>query len=220
MVVSKLWQSRVALFLAIGTTSTLVLPLTIAQSATAHFDPVLISQQFPDSWRNGLPSGTQIPVTYEEADRIILTPEETVPVTLIVTEDVVNDRGRVVIPEGSQIEGELQPSGGGTRFVSKTLILDDETRVDIDAVSNVVNERETITENDDPDILRGAAIGGAAGAVLGEILGSIDVAEVLIGAGVGVLAEVLVLRDRREVEVIVVRPEELSLRLRSAFAPN
>ena len=245
---SKTLQSRTALAVAMGLASSLAIPLSFANSVQAVPAPYLVGQRFPDSWRSTLPAGTYIPVAYEdeEADRIVLTPDETVPVTLVVTEDVRTTSGRVIIPRGSFLEGELQPEGNGTQFVAEYLIVDDhqnydrdydrnddrdddqnndeddnrdETRSDIDAVSNVVTEREVITERSDPDILRGAAIGGAAAAVLSEIFGRIDAWEVLAGAGVGVLAEVL-LRGNDEVEVIVVRPDELDVRLTSSFELN
>ena len=245
---SKTLQSRTALAVAMGLASSLAIPLSFANSVQAVPAPYLVGQRFPDSWRSTLPAGTYIPVAYEdeEADRIVLTPDETVPVTLVVTEDVRTTSGRVIIPRGSFLEGELQPEGNGTQFVAEYLIVDDhqnydrdydrnddrdddqnndeddnrdETRYEIDAVSNVVTEREVITERSDPDILRGAAIGGAAAAVLSEIFGRIDAWEVLAGAGVGVLAEVL-LRGNDEVEVIVVRPDELDVRLTSSFELN
>lgn len=42
---------------------------------------------------------------------------------MIVAEDITSDRGRVVIPEGSKIRGELRPADRGTQFVAKELIL-------------------------------------------------------------------------------------------------
>ncbi|GAB4378057.1 MAG: hypothetical protein Kow00121_29090 [Elainellaceae cyanobacterium] len=219
---SRAWQSRTALFLAMGLVSTVAIPLSMANPVNAAPDPLLVGQRFPESWRSSLPAGTQIPVEYEddEADKIVLTPDETVPVTLRVTDDITSSSGRVIIPRGSLIEGELVPSGGGTRFVAETLIIDDDQTEDIDATSNVVTETEIIDEKDNPDILRGAAVGGAAAAVLSEIFGRIDAWEVLAGAGLGVLTEIFVLRRDREVEVLVVRPEELDLRLRSEFVRN
>ncbi|HEY9660566.1 MAG TPA: hypothetical protein V6C65_19090, partial [Allocoleopsis sp.] len=180
----------------------------------------LVSQRFPDSWRNGLPSGTLIPVSYDKAEKIVVTPDETSPVTLEIPANILNSSGRLMIPAGSQLEGNLQPANGGTQFVANTLILPDGTRQAINAASNVVTETETITEQDDPNILRGAAVGAAAAAILAEILGSIDVLEVLAGAGVGTLAEIFLLRNKREVEVVVVYPEQLEVRLQSEYVAN
>jgi hypothetical protein len=222
MILSKFWQSRTALFLALGFASTLTLPLTLAKPGMASSSPYLVGQRFPDSWRSSLPAGTAIPVTYEDedADRILVTPDETAAVTLIVTNDIVNSSRRVVIPEGSELTGELRPSRGGTQFFAETLTLPDGTSRAIEATSNVVTETEVIRKRDNPDILRGAVVGGAAGAILGEIFGSIDVLEVLGGAGAGILAEIFLLRNRREVEVVVVRPDALDVRLDSDFVLN
>jgi hypothetical protein len=226
---SKSWQSQTALFLALGFASTLFIPFALARSVEAIPNPSLVGQvgggqfgqRFPDSWRSSsLPAGTPIPVTLEEgAERIIVTPDETADVTILVANDVVTGSGRVAIRRGSQLEGQLRPTGQGTQFIANTLILENGTRVPIDATSNIITDRETISRRNNPDILRGAIIGGGAAAILSGIFGRIDAWEVLAGAGVGVLAEVL-LRGRREVEVVSVRPERLDVRLRSPLALN
>jgi hypothetical protein len=127
--------------------------------------------------------------------------------------------GTVLIPEGSVIEGELRPAGDGTQFVAENLVIDEQDiKMPIDATSGVITRRETITKRSDPKILQGAAIGGAAAAILSEIFGRIDLWEVLGGAGLGALASVLI-RNKQEVEVIIVNPQEdLNLTLQSDFA--
>lgn len=230
MLFSHTWQSRVALVVTFGLTSVGLLPFTLARSAQAQSvhapslgfasSGYLVSQRFPDSWRNGLPSGTLIPVSYDKAEKIVVTPDETSPVTLEIPANILNSSGRLMIPAGSQLEGNLQPVNGGTQFVANTLILPDGTRKAINAASNVVTETETITKQDDPNILRGAAVGAAAAAILSEIFGSIDVLEVLAGAGVGTLAEIFLLRNKREVEVVVVHPDQLEVRLQSEYVAN
>lgn len=223
MVISRSWQAGTALTMTLTIASSLLVPVWLSQSATAATNSTLIAQTFPDSWRrSAIPSGTLIPVRYDKAERIILKPDETVPVTLTVTRDILTARGTVLIPEGSQVEGELRPVEGGTQFVAETLILSDDSdrSTPIDAISSPITKTETINRRSNPDILRGAAIGGAAAAVLAEVLGKIDPIEVIGGAGLGVLAEVL-LRRRQEVEVVVVEPEtDIDLRLQSDFRLN
>ncbi len=232
---SSVWRSSAALPLAftLSTTiaSSLLVPLLLARTAVAASQtaptsaptliaaPIQVAQRFPDSWRtSAIPAGTAIPVRYDEAEKIILKPDETVPVTLTVTSDVLTSRGTVLIPQGSKIEGELQPANSGTQFVAKQVILADNRKAPIDASSNVVTRTETINKRSNPDILKGAAIGGAAAAVLAEILGKIDVLEVLGGAGAGALGSV-VLRGHRQVDVVVVEPAtDIDLRLRSDFS--
>jgi hypothetical protein len=196
--------------------STLAIPLAFMQPATANANA--IAQRFPDNWRNSIQSGTLIPTRYEK-EQIIVTPNETAPLTLTVDRDITNGRGTVIIPEGSQIEGELRPEGDGTQFVAQRLVIEgDDIETEIDATSDIITRRETISRRSDPRILEGAAIGGAAAAVLAEIFGRIDLWEVLGGAGLGALASVLI-RNRNEVEVITIDPAtDLTLTLDSDFA--
>ncbi|HEY9640511.1 MAG TPA: hypothetical protein V6C57_08505 [Coleofasciculaceae cyanobacterium] len=248
MVIPRSWQSGAALTMTMTIASSLIVPLMWLKPAVASTESILMAQTFPDSWRRSvLPAGTLIPVRYDKAEKIILKPDETVPVTLTVTRDILTARGTVAIPEGSQIAGELRPVEGGTQFVAKTLILQNggtqsptnqsptnqgtsnqgssnqgssNQGMPIDAVSSPITRTETITKRSNPNILRGAAIGAGAAAILSEIFGKINPLEVIGGAGLGVLAEVL-LRGHQEVQVIVVEPAtDIDLRLQSDFTLN
>ncbi|WP_088890943.1 hypothetical protein [Leptolyngbya ohadii] len=222
MQLSRPWQSGLAVTLATITASTIAIPLSIAKSNAASPSGYLMAQRFNDSWRTPMvPAGTQIQVRYDESEKIVLTPEETVPVTLTVARDINSTRGNVTIPAGSQIKGELRPASGGTQFVAEEIVLfEDADPVPLNATSDVITRTETVSRRTNPNIFRGAAIGAAAGAVLGEIFGRIDIWEIVGGAGAGVLGEVL-LRGRREVEVVVVEPDtDLTLTLQSNFERN
>lgn len=212
MLISNRWQSKTALFVALGMASTIAAPVLLSTSAIANPQSYLIGQTFPRSGSSRLvPAGITIPVEYDK-EKIIVKPDETASVTLTVAQSISSESGRVVIPAGSRIEGQLRPAEGGTRFVAEELIIKSGSRTQrlpIDATSEVITDTEVITEKTNPDILKGAAIGAAAGAVLSEILGDIDLGEVLAGAGVGALAStILGGRKEEEVEVIVVRPEQ------------
>lgn len=164
-----------------------------------------------------LPTGTQISV-YSDSERVIVTPDETKSQTLTIAESVRDSWGSIIIPAGSTVTGTLQPINGGTQFRARTIQLrGSSTPVPINALSRVVTTRETITRRSNPDILRGAAIGGAAAAILAEVTGKIDLLEVLAGAGLGILGEIS-LRQERSVEVLVVNPAaDLTLTLQSEF---
>ncbi|NEQ25817.1 MAG: hypothetical protein F6K28_43535 [Microcoleus sp. SIO2G3] len=205
--------AKTALLTALSLVAAGVLPI----AALAKSESMQVAQLFPQE-QVGIPAGTTIAVRYDEAERIVVTPEETTPITLTVAQDVRSARGTVLIRAGSEIAGELRPDGDGTRFFAETLTPAGSSRsIPIDATSALITERETITRDSNPDFLRGAAIGAAAGAVLGEIFGDIDLGEVLLGAGVGTLASVL-LRGREEVEVVVINPStDLDLTLQSDF---
>ncbi len=217
MLISSGWQSKTALLMALGMTSLAAVPALMAAPATASVKPYLVGQLFSQSERVAIPAGTVIPVELEKAEKIVVTPEETAPVTLLVAADIRSNAGTVLIPQGSKIEGELRPVSGGTQFVAKALTLrNSDQRLPIRATSKVITEREIIKKGTDVgQILKGAAIGAAASAILAEIFGSIDFKEVLGGAGLGAIAGLL-LGGRKEAEVIVVHPEEdLSLTLQS-----
>jgi hypothetical protein len=216
MFFSHQWRSKTALTMAMAIASTATLPLLMATRASAA-EPTVVAQVFsqPGS-RVGVPAGTVIPVTFDK-DKIVVTPDETSEVTLTITTDVRSSRGTVIIPSGSKLEGQLEPANGGSQFVARQVVFPSGRSYPIDAESQVVTRRETISERSNPDILRGAAIGAAAGAILAEIFGDIDLGEVLAGAGLGALASVFI-RGRREVEVVVVYPEQdLDVTLQSDF---
>lgn len=214
------FKSGTAWVMSLGIAASAFVPFLISAPATAQPDSFTLAQLFPQG-RTVIPAGAIIPVRYDEAERIILTPQESVDVTLTVSEDLFSTSGTRLIPAGSLIEGQLVPAAGGSQFVAETITFPTGVQRPIDAVSNVVTDREVISERSNPDLLRGAAIGAAAAAVLAEIFGSIDFLEVLGGAGLGVLASILIGGNRQEVEVIVVEPEtDLDLELQSDFAFN
>ena len=219
MLMSKNWLRSSALIAVVGFISVAVSPLMAMKSASAQVNETIIGQLFSSKQSKQfarVSAGTIIPIRYEEADKIIVTPDETASFTLTVAADILDSSGRLAIPLGSLIEGEMQPSGRGTQFVARDLILyNSEERLLIDADSAVISNTRTITRRSNPDILRGAAIGAAAAGVLSEIFGDLDWYEVLAGAGVGILAELLI-RGDEEVEVVVIDPDrDLDLKLQS-----
>ena len=213
MITSQKWRSATAAILAAGITVATSAPLVIATPASAQ---QRISQF--DSIR--IPSGSVIPVSYEK-EKIVVTAEETTPLTLTVARDIRTDQGRVLIPAGSQIVGELRPvrrgNQKGSQFVARELIVSRRQRYRIDGYSGVITRTERIQKGAGTgSVAEGAALGAAAAAALAGITGDKAIAteEVLGGAGIGALAGVLL--GRRSFDAIVIRPEQdLSVRLRS-----
>lgn len=236
--ISRHLQSRTAFGLAFAMAASTATSLLWAQTVAAQTAPsASIAQVLPPSWRNdrptrnpeslpgswqsrsGLAAGTIIPTRYEK-EKIVVTPTETADLTLEVDSDVRSARGVVIIPAGSSIKGELRPSSGGTQFVAEELILDNGDRYAMDATSEVIDRREVITRRSDPRWFEGVAIGAVAASVLGEIFGEIELWQVLGGAGLGALGSLLI-RNRNEVEVIVVDPAtDLDLELQADFEPT
>ncbi|ERT07312.1 hypothetical protein M595_2711 [Lyngbya aestuarii BL J] len=211
MFTSKLNRSGTSLLIALG--------LTVSVATPVIFNPnPAVAQRFPGSLRrDGITAGTLIPIEYETAEKIVLTPEETVPVTLKVSKEVRTTYGQVWLPQGSEINGELRPASGGSQFIADEVILGNGRRYRLNANSQVVTRTETIRKGASAgDILKGAAIGAAAATAIAGIVGDKAIAteEVLGGAGLGAIAGVFL--GREKVEVLVIRPEEdLDLRLQS-----
>lgn len=172
-----------------------------------------------------LPAGTSIPVKYDK-DKIVLMPDETMPVTLTVARDITGSDGTILVFAGSKISGELRPASGGTQFVAKDITLY-RRRLDrqsnafpIDGQSRVVKRIEEVSKGASTgSILTGAAIGGGAAAAISAITGnhSVDALEVLGGAGAGALGGWLL--NRNKVNAVVIYPQQdLTVRLNSQFS--
>lgn len=203
------WLSGTSVVLALGMTMTAVAPTIKVEPAVAQFSR-------PSYQQLKIPAGTYIAVEYEK-EKIVIAPEESMSVTLKVKQDIRSQRGTVLIPQGSEIIGELQPAYGGAQFIASEVIVNDAKKYSLDAISRVITETQRIERGASAgEILRGAAIGGAAATALSGILGDKAIAteEILGGAGIGAIAGAIF--GRNKTEVIVIRPEEdLNLRLRS-----
>jgi phage tail tape-measure protein len=158
-------------------------------------------------------------VRYDRAEKIVVSPDETVPITLQVAANIRSRQGRVLIPAGTEVSGRLEPEDDGVRFVARSLRLYGNS-VPFDAVSEVVDEREEVNRNSTGSILKGAAIGAGAAAILAAVTGDrkIGLGEIIGGAGIGALGG-WILRRNQKAEVIVIEPDrELELTLQSDLA--
>lgn len=219
------WQSGTATMMALAITASAIAPLFSSKVALAQ-------NRFPNPSQNNAPSerldvfvpaGTTIAVGFNEAEKIVITPQETKSLTLQVASPVTNSNGTVLIPVGSQLIGQLQPAPGGSQFVAKELVIRPgrrlEQRYSINASSSVVRTEQISKGADVGGILKGAAIGAAAGAALGVLTGDHAIAteEVLGGAGLGAVGGLVL--NRRKVDVVVVHPnEDLTVKLDSELA--
>lgn len=219
MFISNSWQSKVAVLMALGMASATIVPAIAATPVAApqsNSTRLLLAQ----SSQSIVPVGTVIPVRYKKSNRVLVTPKESVGLTLTTATSIRSERGNVVIPAGSQINGRLRPANGGSQFVAESVVIGNQKRkYPIEATSAVVTRKQTINQKTNPDFIRGAVVGAAVGAVASEIFGSLDLGAVLGGAGAGVLGETLLGgRRRKEVEVVVVNPnQDLDLTLEEDF---
>lgn len=226
----KKLQASTALALTLGVTSTSIAPMAIMSAASAGESPQKVAQLFPSqrttqqTYNLRIPAGASLPVTYDKAEKIVLAPNETVPITLTISRNIRSSSGSLLIPAGSQVEGEFRPAdNNGSQFVSRTLILTNGTRLPIDARSDVITRKETIRQGTNVgSVLKGAAIGAGASAIIAGITGNRRISRtgVLLGSGVGALSGLLLGRNRNEVVVVEPRTDNLSLVLNSSLALN
>jgi hypothetical protein len=163
-----------------------------------------------------LRSGTLLPVRYDKGEKILLKPDERMPLSLTVTQAVV-DRGVVVIPAGSQLVGELRPSEGGTQFVASEVVVNG-VRTPVSAVSNVVTEREIVRRGVNlGSVLKGAVLGGGAATLVGGVTGDRRIRPWQVLTGVFGGAAVGAVTDKNRVELVSVKPEALQVVLRGDF---
>ena len=160
-----------------------------------HYSQTQISRRNRrDDYSAILPADTIIETTYPDAQKILVTKDETLPLTLEVVQDVRDSSGNIFIPSSSQISGEIRPANGGSRFVSDTLVLPNGDEYFIDADSQIISRTVSIDDGRNTDaIWQGALAGTAAATIIAGVTGDKAIAteEVLGGAGIGALVGLL-----------------------------
>lgn len=212
------WKSGTAALMALTLTTVAATPLITFAPAQAQFrlnQPRTVT----------IPSNVTFPVTYEK-EKIIVSPGETVPITLKIAEDIIDSRRTILIPANTEIEGELKPvtvgsrtSTQGVRFVARELVFANGRRQNINANSQTITRTETISKGADTgQILTDAALGAGAASVISLITGNkkIELLEVLGGGAAGALGSLLLRKNKAEVYVL--RPEQdLNITLTSSL---
>lgn len=213
----KSLKTGTAALLALTITSSAVVPLVSTAPAFAQS-----RNTRTETYNQFVPAGTSIKLRYDK-DKILLMPNETVPLTLTVAEDVLSRDRRILIPEGSEIKGELKAGSRGSQFVAKELTVytnGQSRRYYLNATSNVVTRTEEVKKGSSTrSILTGTALGAGAAAAIAALSGdrSIGADEVLGGAGLGTIGGWLL--NRKKVTMFSVYPEQdLAVRLRSELA--
>ena len=166
-----------------------------------------------------IPAGASIPVRYERADRILLAQNEPnpVPVTLTVSQNIVDAQGAVLIPVNSAVVGQLQMAQGGAQFVASQIVLPNGTQLPVSANSEVITRTESVSRGTNVGrVIGGTVVGAGAAAGISAVTGDrvIKAEEVLPGAAVGALAGFFLGRDK--VNLIAINPNtDLNLTLSS-----
>jgi hypothetical protein len=151
--------------------------------------------------------GTAIPVKYDKAQKILVTKDETAPLTLTVSQNVVTQDGSVVIPAGSQVMGKLKPAAGGSQFVAEKLVLTTGQEYQLNATSEVITKTESVKKGTSTSaIIKDTVLGAGAAAAVSAVTGDRAIAteEVLGGAGIGALIGLFF--GKKSVDLIAIDP--------------
>ena len=142
-------------------------------------------------------TGNTIAVQYSK-DKILLGPDEKVPLTLTVGQNIANSQSVILIPAGTQVVGELRTVSGGAQFFASELVFATGRRVAINGTSRIVTTSEKVDKGISAGkIVQNAALGAAAAAAIAAVTGDRAIAteEVLGGAGIGTLLGLFLGRD-------------------------
>ncbi|MBU7582964.1 MAG: S-layer homology domain-containing protein [Nostoc sp. TH1S01] len=183
--------------------------LVSSNQASAINSPYIVAAQptTPTPISITIPQGTVIPVKYDQAKKILVTKDETAPLTLTVDQNVVTQDGTVVIPAGSQVVGQLKPAKGGSQFMAQKLVLTTGQEYQIAATSNVISKTETVKKGTSARaIITDTVLGAGAAAAVSAVTGDRAIAteEVLGGAAIGGLIGLFF--GRNSVDLIAINP--------------
>lgn len=161
-----------------------------------------------------IPAGTTLPVRYDVAKKILVSPNEPgpIPLTLTLARNVSSFNASSLIPAGSQIVGELVTiqDQQTAQFVAKQLVLSDGKRIELSASSRIIDRTSEISKNQRVDrIVKNSALGTAAAAAFAAMSGNPIVAsqEVVLNSGFGSSAELVgAFRNQEKATIITIFP--------------
>ncbi len=95
---------------------------------------------------------TIIKAAYSGADKLTLVPGQTTSLNLLITEDIKNSQGEVLIPKNSEIQGQLvsrydNSTFIGVQFLSERLIIGNRLYNNINVTSSLLTDRQPVTYN-------------------------------------------------------------------------
>lgn len=167
-----------------------------------------------------IPAGTTLPVRYDK-DKILVTKDETVPLTVKVAANITTSDGRILIPAGSDVIGELRPvkDQGGSQFVAQKVVINGQERI-LNASSDVITTTETVRKGINVgNLVKNAALGTAAAAAISAVTGDRAIAteELLIGGGAGVVLNLIqTFLGQNSIDLIAIQPNtDMNLKLNS-----
>lgn len=187
--------------------------LANAVSSQYIADPTPVATNFT------IPAGTTIPVKYIREKILVAKEDQNLPLTLTVDANITTANGKILIPAGSEVVGELKTTDNGAQFIAQKLVMNGQ-QIPIDASSGFITTTETVGKGTSVGTLvKNAALGTAAAAAISAVTGDRAIAteELLIGGGAGVVLGLIQrFLGRNSVDLYVVQPDtDLDLKLNS-----
>ncbi|MEO1559346.1 MAG: S-layer homology domain-containing protein, partial [Cyanobacteria bacterium J06632_19] len=196
--------------------------LVSTKQANAITSPYIVAIGNPPADKDlivTIPEGTVLPVKYDKAEKIMVTKDETAPLTLTISQNVITDTGNLVIPAGSRVVGKIQPANGGSQFVAQKLITTSGKEYNINARSGIITKTETVKKGTSTKgIIKNTALGAGAAAAVAAVTGDRAVAteEVLGGAAIGAITGIFF--NKKSVDLIVIDPDtDLEMTISRSF---
>lgn len=170
----------------IATTSMLPIAAVSAQPyPIANPNPMILSDTVT------IPAGTLIPVSYDGDKLIRINQGEYLPLEVKVASNIRDRQGNLLIPAGTPILGQIEPTPTGARFVARQMVVNGNQWLSLNATSYEISRIETVNEGATvANILSGTFAGAGTATIIAGTTGDrrIDPLEVLGGAAFGTLA--------------------------------
>lgn len=157
-----------------------LVPLLVAPLLPLTFAPIAKAQTVAQ-----VQSESQLQVVIQGDETLYFNTDTTYELPLVVSSPVVIEG--VTLPEGTLIQGRLEPASGGLRYVASAVEAGGISR-SLNATSVVLEDIKDPRETSAEAIAGDAAIGAAGGAVIGAVIGDgVGLLEILGGAAAGVV---------------------------------
>jgi uncharacterized membrane protein len=131
----------------------------------------------------------------------------------VVSQDVLDNRGGIVLPKGAEVRGRFAPVPGGLKFLADEVLINGQY-TSLRASSDMIRDERDIREDSGRAVARDSATRVVGGALSGAFTGGVDWGGILGGTAAGVI-----MQNATAPRVVVVRPDRsINLRLDAPFS--
>jgi hypothetical protein len=156
---------------------------------------------------------TKIPVAAPADSTQYLDPGKDASASLVVSQDVLDNRGGIVLPKGAEVRGRFAPVPGGLKFLADEVLINGQY-TSLRASSDMIRDERDIREDSGRAVARDSATRVVGGALSGAFTGGVDWGGILGGTAAGVI-----MQNATAPRVVVVRPDRsINLRLDAPFS--